>query len=145
MNLINLFLIYTISFCVGIFIITYFLEIPYLLINNKYLVNQYYVKEFSKNIPLDFLFVGIYLIISFYLIRLLKLKSFFYKLLIVILTTSLLTFLFCYYFRFNKLNLNNFFSKWFHTVGYMSIIYDVILLGYIYSIYNYMEKLIRNN
>lgn len=144
MNLINLFLIYTISFCVGIFVITYFLEIPHILTNNKYIVNQYYIENFSKNIPLDFLFVGIYLYISFYIIRFLKLKTFLHKLLIVLITTSLLTFLFCFYFRYNKLNLSNFFSKWFHTVGYMSIIYDVILLGYIYSIYNSMEKLINN-
>jgi hypothetical protein len=145
MNLINLFLIYTISFCVGIFVITYFLEIPHILTNNKYIVNQYYIENFSKNIPLDFLFVGIYLYISFYIIRFLKLKSFLHKLLIVLITTSVLTFLFCFYFRYRKLNLNNFFSKWFHTVGYISIIYDVILLGYIYSIYNSMEKLIHNN
>ena len=145
MRIFNIFLNYTISFCVGIFIITYLLEIPQILTNNKYIVNQYYVKEFSKNIPLDYLFVGIYLLISYFISKLLKLKSFLHKLLIVLITTSILTFLFCFYFRYNKLNLNNFFSKWFHTVGYISIIYDVILLGYIYSIYKYMHNLINNN
>ena len=39
----------------------------------------------------------------------------------------------------------NFFSKWFHTVGYSSILYDVILLVAIYIIYLYLNKLITSN
>ena len=42
---------------------------------------------------------------------------------------------------FNKYPVSsNFFSKWFHTVGYSSVVYDIILLVVIYVIYIHLQE-----
>ena len=62
----------------------------------------------------------------------------------VVLVTAALTGGFCYYFTTIPLNNDVFFSRWFNTVGYSSVVYDVILLGFIYVIYLYMENYTNN-
>ena len=132
---------YTISFCVGLFIITYLLKIPHLLTGNSKLVNNYYIDKFNTNVPIDYILVLIYLIIANVFIHILKIKKNIYKILIVLLITILISSVFFYYFiSFPKTN--NFFSIWFNTVGYSAVIYDAILLLVIYVIYLYMDKII---
>tara|TARA_B100000123_G_C25627996_1_gene383127 strand:- start:375 stop:821 length:447 start_codon:yes stop_codon:yes gene_type:complete len=138
----NLF-IYTISFCVGIFLITYILKIPHLVTGNYKIVNQYYLSNFTNNIPLDYLFVILYFLVGYIFIKIFKISNDLVKILIIALTTALLTGGFCYYFTSKELT-SNFFSKWFHTVGYTSVLYDVILLVFIYIIYLYLDKVIKN-
>ena len=132
---------YTISFCVGLFIITYLLKIPHLLTGNSKLVNNYYIDKFNINVPIDYILVLIYLIIANVFIHILKIKKNIYKILIVLLITLLISSVFFYYFiSFPKTN--NFFSIWFNTVGYSAVIYDAILLLVIYVIYLYMDNII---
>ena len=138
-NLIKSVLLYTLSFSTGLLLITYFLQVPHLVTGNRKIVNEYYNKNFLKNVPLDYLFVLIYLLVSYLFIELLKLKTVAEQVLAVGLTTAILTFGFCYYFTSNP-QTPNFFSKWFHTVGYSSIIYDVILLVVIFLIYKYLQE-----
>ena len=132
-------LIYTLSFATGLLLITYFLKVPHLITGNDRIVNDYYNKNFLKNVPLDYIFVLIYLLMSYLVIKLLKLKTVAEQVLVVGLVTALLTFGFCFYFTSTP-ETANFFSKWFHTVGYSSIIYDVILLVVIYLIYKYLQS-----
>lgn len=133
---------YTISFCVGLFIITYLLKIPHLLTGNSKLVNNYYIDKFNTNVPIDYILVLIYLIIANVFIHILKIKKNIYKILIVLLITILISSAFYYYFiSFPKTN--NFFSIWFNTVGYSAVIYDAILLLVIYVIYLYMDNIIK--
>ena len=79
------------------------------------------------------------IMIWYILIELLKLKTVAEQVLAVGLTTAVLTFGFCLYFT-SYPETPNFFSKWFHTVGYSSIIYDVILLVVIFLIYKYLQQ-----
>ena len=44
-------LLYTISFSVGIFIITYLLNIPTVVSGEKNIIDEYYIKNFVTNIP----------------------------------------------------------------------------------------------
>ena len=134
---------YTIAFSVGIFIITYLLHLPHIITNKHNIVNEYYRKNYTINIPLDYLFVLIYFIISEFFIYIFNIKSNINKTITVGVVTAILTGLFCLFFTSNKLDKNNFFSKWFHTVGYLSIIYDVILLVFIYSIYMYLNDYVK--
>ena len=60
-----------IAFCVGIFIITYLLNLPGLITGNYNIVNEYYIKNFITSIPADFFFVFIYFLTA------LQLRSFF--------------------------------------------------------------------
>ncbi len=134
-------LLYTISFSVGIFIITYLLNIPTLVSGQKTIIDEYYIKNFVTNIPMDYIFVLIYFLIAYLIIYLLNIENIYIKTLIVGLTTALLTFCFTYYF-INKPQTNNIYSRWFHTVKYISITYDTILITFIYIIYSYLiEKL----
>ena len=142
-NLINKSLKIIISFCVGIFIITYLLRIPFMMTDNR-IVNEYYIDNFTKNIPLDFIFVICYFIVAKLIITLLNINEFSIKLLIIALTTAIITGGFCYYF-INRKASSNFFSRWFHIVGYKSVIYDVILLSFIYCIYVYLDIYANTN
>ena len=130
-------LLYTISFSVGIFIITYLLDIPTVVSGQKTIINEYYVKNFVTNIPMDYIFVLLYFLIAYLIIYLLNIENIYIKTLIVGLTTALLTFGFTYYF-INKPKTNDIYSRWFHSVGYNSITYDTILITFIYLVYSYL-------
>ena len=132
-------ILYTISFSVGIFIITYLLDIPILVSGQKTIIDEYYVKNFITNIPMDYIFVLLYFLIAYLIIYLLTIENFYIKILIVGLTTVLLTGGFTYYF-INKPQTNNIYSRWFHVVGYNSITYDTILITFIYIVYSYLIR-----
>lgn len=131
------YLLYTISFSVGIFIITYVLNIPTIVSGQKNIIDEYYIKNIVTNIPMDYIFVLLYLLIAYLIIYLLNIENFYIKTLIVGLTTAFLTFSFTYYF-INKPLTNNIYSRWFHIVKYNSITYDTILITFIYIVYSYL-------
>jgi hypothetical protein len=133
------YLLYTISFSVGIFIITYLLDIPTVVSGQKTIIDEYYVKNFITNIPMDYIFVLVYFFIAYLIIYLLNIENIYIKTLIVGLTTALLTFGFTYYF-INKPQTNNIYSRWFHSVKYNSITYDTLLISFIYIVYSYLIK-----
>ena len=131
-----------VAFCVGVFIITYIIRLPFILTNNNEIVDEYYIENFTTNIPLDLFFIICYFLIAELIIYLLNITAFPFKLLIIAIVTAIITGGFCYYFKSHKVS-SNFFSRWFHTVGYSSVIYDVILLSFIYSIYVYLDSIIN--
>ena len=49
-----------IAFCVGIFTITFLLNLPGLITGNYNIVNEYFIKNFITSIPADFFFVLVY-------------------------------------------------------------------------------------
>ena len=85
------YLLYTISFSIGIFIITYLLDIPTVVSGQKTIIDEYYVKNFITNIPMDYIFVIVYFFIAYLIIYLLNIENIYIKTLIVGLTTALLT------------------------------------------------------
>ena len=70
--------------------------------------------------------------------NLLGMNTYVEQIVVVALTTATLTSLFCFYFRSYPQS-QNFFSKWFHQVGYSSVVYDVILLKIVYIVYMFMQ------
>ena len=102
-NVIKNILLYTLSFSTGLLLITYFLQVPHLVTGNRKIVNEYYNKNFLKNVPLDYLFVLIYLLLSYLFIELLKLKTVSEQVLAVGLTTAILTFGLIFYLSFLSL------------------------------------------
>lgn len=141
-NILSNLIKFLIAFCSGIFIITYLIRLPFILANNNEIVNEYYIENFIQNIPLDLFFIICYFLVAKLIISFLKITDFHIKLLIIAATTAILTGGFCYYFNSYKVS-SNFFSRWFHTVGYSSVIYDVVLLSFIYWIYMYLESIIN--
>jgi len=142
MDYLKLLLNYLISFSVGLFLITYVLRAPYVITGKNKIVDEYYLKNFKTNVPLDAFFIICYFLVSEFVSYQLKIKKSFNKLIVVGIVTALITGGFCYYFL-NNPQKNNFFSRWFNTVGYRSVIYDVVLLMFIYYIMIYLDKMIE--
>lgn len=139
MNYINELLKYTLAFCTGLFLLTYVLNIPKILTNNTKLVNEYYIDNFAVNVPLDYILVLLYLLVGLFVIYILKIKTILAKITTVVLVTGFLTMCFGIYFL-SRPESTKFFSRWFHNVKFSAAIYDMILLGTIYSMYLFLDK-----
>lgn len=123
---------------VSLFTVTYALQVPHRITGQPTLVREYYEKKYATNVPIDIFFIACYLWLSFQLANLLGMNTYVEQIVMVALTTATLTSLFCFYFRSYPQS-QNFFSKWFHQVGYSSVVYDVILLKTVYIIYMFMQ------
>ena len=138
-------LIYTTVYGFVITFLVFLTGIPNIITNNNNIINYYYKTNFQKNIIYDYFFIGIYLMISIYIIKKLNIKDTLHKILIITLVTIILTGGFMLYFQSKPKTYKNFFSVWFHTVSYKSIIYDVCLLILTYLTYEYIKKQIQIN
>ena len=141
MNYVKELLLMIIAFSVGLFFLTYILNLPGVLTGKQKIVDEYYRKNFLTNVPLDLFFILMYFLVAYGVMRLLNVKRDNGQLLTVAVVTALLTGFFCYYFTSKPLT-GSFFSRWFNTVGYSSILYDVILLVFIYAVYLYLKDYI---
>ena len=132
---------FLLSFSVVLFFVTFVLKIPHQITNQPSLVNDYYFKHFNTSVPLDFLLVFLYLQAAEYIIHVTNVKTIAKQSFIVAGITALLTTGFCYYFRAMPLS-STFFSKWFHSAGYLSVLYDVILLVTTYIVMKYLQNIV---
>lgn len=130
---------YILSASFSTVLLVYFLKLPYYITGYKDIVNEYYGQNFGSSIPLDLFYITIYFAVSMYFMKVFKAKNFAERLLTVVITTAVLTSGFCYYFN-NSPKTDSFFSRWFNTVKYSSAVYDVILLGFIYYLYEFLLK-----
>ena len=137
----NDFISYLMACFVSLFSIVFLFRIPQLLTNNSKLVHEYYFKNFSINIPIDVILIFIYLQISLSLIDFLKIKTEIYKIIIISIVTIIISGGFYIYFISYK-KTDSFFSRWFHSVGHIAIIYDIILLLFTYFIFRYLQFVI---
>lgn len=135
--------IYTFAFCIGFILVVYVLKLPELITGNKNLIQYYYYDNFVYSSIMDFVLVGLYLLISFYIITKygFEKKNILSKAIIVFIVSTLLGTIFYILFK-TQPKYDNFFSEWFYTVGYYGVIYDSILLTIIYLIYKYIENII---
>ena len=137
MDFLSLSLLYLLSYATVIVIIVFILRIPFLftrlLSTNDLVVKEYYIKNFKKSIPFDFFLFLVYLLLSYFITNLLKIKSYLKSLLIYALVTCLISGAFGYYFL-SQPKTNQIFSRWFHSVGYFAVLYDIILICSTYSL-----------
>lgn len=133
---------YTMAYFFTMFLVVYLLKIPFKL--NAYdgdndLVKEYYIDNYIKYIIFDYFLILIYILLAYSIIWMFNIKSNCNKILIVILTTIIISSSFGYYYLNNDKS-SSFFSRWFHTVGYLAVLYDIILVGIVYIVYNYMDN-----
>ena len=133
---------YTMAYFFTMFLVVYLLKIPFMM--NAYdgdnnLVEEYYIDNYVKYIIFDYFLVLIYILLASSIIWMFNIKSDCNKILIVILTTIIISSSFGYYYLNND-KTSSFFSRWFHTVGYLAVLYDIILVGMVYIVYNYMDN-----
>lgn len=132
---------FILSFSVILYVVTFVLRIPHTLTNSPSIVDEYYIQNFITYVPYDFFLVFIYLQIALLFIRLFHVNQYTTKLLIIAFTTTCLTGSFCYYFLQSP-QTKNIFSRWFHKVKYVAIIYDIILLVGTYILMEHLDNLI---
>lgn len=138
------FIIFCYAYSFSMVLLVYLLQLPLLITNEKDIVNIYYIKNFTKTFFMDFFFIIIYFLIACQIASYFNITSIPYKLLVLALTTTLLTGFFFFLFTSFKKN-NSLFSQWFHNAKYKTIIYDVVLLSFIYLIYEYIFNLLESN
>ena len=130
------FIVFTLAFNFCILLFVYIFNLPALITGNQKLVNEYYIKNIHYSVLFDTITVLIYLIIANFFIKLLNIKNIFYKSLIVLITTVLISGV-VYLYIISKPMTNNFYSRWFHSVGLRGILYDIAIILVIYLLYEY--------
>ena len=137
-------LIYTIVYGFVMISIVFLGRIPNILTNDN-IINFYYKTNFNKNIINDYFLIGVYLFIGLYIINKFNIKDNIHQVLIITLVTIVLTGGFMLYFQSKPKTYDQFFSVWFHTASYKSIIYDIILLVLTYLLYKFVKKELKIN
>jgi hypothetical protein len=134
---------YTISFLLVTLIGVYGINLPGLITGEKKLVYEYYNLNWKFFIPFDYILILIYLLSAYYIGYLLNLNTHTKYLFTLICATILISGGFMMYFLSKPMS-NNFFSQWFHTVTYRAVIYDIILLSFIYLVYVQINSYIKS-
>lgn len=140
MNKIKELIQFFMAFSVVLFVVTFVLKIPQNLTSSSSLVNEYYFKNFIQSVPLDFVLVYAYLQAAFYVLSIYKAHSLFFEIVIVALVTMVLTGSFCLYFL-SQPKSSSFFSRWFHSAKYKTVVYDVILLVLTFITMRYLQQI----
>ena len=120
--------------------LVYFLKLPLLISNQKEIVKEYYAQNFNSTFFLDFFLILIYLLVACFFTNLFNIKTIPMKFIVVVLSTILLTGSFMLYFTSREIT-NKFWSRWFHLSGYRSVLYDSILVSFVYLIYEYIYNI----
>ena len=121
-------LCYALSFSLVVVSLVYVLQVPQRITGNPDgIVDEYYFQKAPIALLGDFCFVAAYLGISLLLMHMLRAKTLMAQTLVVGLTTGMLTASACLLFLSQPLNAS-FFSRWFHSVRFKSVFYDVLIV-----------------
>jgi hypothetical protein len=118
-------------------VFVYGINLPTLVTGETSLVKTYYNDNYKTNLLLDFVLVFIYLSIACVVMKHFSMTNIFYKLMTVILVTLGISGGF-YMFFISQPQSKSFFSKWFHTVKHKAVIYDILLVGSIFLMSEYL-------
>ena len=88
---------FLLSFVIGTIIIVYLLDVASWMTGNRKIVHSYYY--YLPNLFLDLLFVAAYLLVALSIIKYFNIQENVYKFAVVIITTIIITSLWCLYFR----------------------------------------------
>ena len=134
-------LAYIISFIACILVLDYLLDLPKYIIENNKVVDLYTHKYFLKTFLSEMLVIAIYIGLSEIIIKMFDIKENYKKLLIVTLITSIISSLFVISHKY-FLNTNVFFNRWFKASGWTFVLYEIIMVGTIYHVYDHiLEKI----
>ena len=141
MNYLKEIIAYIISFILCIFVLEYILDLPNYIIENPQIVDEYTRKFFLKTFLSEMLAIAIYISLSEIIIKMFDVKENYKKLLIVTLITTIISGLFVVSHKY-FLNTTVFFNRWFKASGWTFILYEIIMVGTIYHVYDHiLEKL----
>ena len=129
MNYIFYFLIaYTLV--MGIFV--YLLRLPEWITQNTNLVGEYYYSNRLFSFGMDLFFIVLYWLFAYVIWKVLGIESVGGQFAVLLVATIFLTTVFWQYFTRKPLDSSQFFSRWFHTVGFKAVVYDAVLLSILF-------------
>jgi hypothetical protein len=131
---------YILSFLISTLVIVYIFNFPLLISNQPELVYEYYYKNAYYMIPFDFIIISLYFLSAYGISKLFKLKHDSDKILALILSVILISGSF-YLIFINLPMTDSFFSRWFHKAGYSAVLYDIIFLTFMYSLFLKFNKI----
>ena len=114
-------------------IFIYIFKVPNLITNANKLIKEYYYDNFLNSLILDLILFQLYIYAGNYIIKLLKIKNIINKTLIIALTTVIISSIFMFLFL-NFSNKELFFYRWFNEVGFLAVIYDMIIVTSVYML-----------
>ena len=130
-----------ISLLVTTVIVVYVLNLPLMASNHaKELVYEYYYKNWLKSLLLDIVLVAVYFYVASLVARLLGVRDFKGRVVVLIATTVMISGGFCMYFLSRPVS-DTFFSRWFHRASWGAVLYDAILLTLIYVVFEHLRGL----
>jgi len=145
MNFFTLFISYVFAFCLTFLLFVYSLNLPLFIAQDSSLVNEYYYKNAASTIPLDFFLIIAYLLVAAFFIWILDVRGGALQIVVVLFTTLVISGIFMMYFLWSGGPSTNFFSRWFHKVGFRAVAYDMILLAIVFLIMMTFYKMISSS
>jgi len=113
------------------------LKLPKLITNADRLIKEYYYDDFLKSLILDLILFQLYIYAGNYLIDYFKIKSLSNKIVVIGLTSMIISTIFMFLFlNFSSKDL--FFYRWFNKVGFLAVIYDIIIVSCVYILSLYL-------
>lgn len=126
---------YITSLAIITIIYVYILNLPGFITQSNGLVKEYYYDNAVSSFVLDIFLIAAYISLAMYISRALKIKGNDNtgQLIVLFLTTIMVSGSFMLYFNMGN-SLGTFFSRWFKSVGYKAIVYDVFLICSVYML-----------
>jgi hypothetical protein len=138
--------IYTLSYFTITTIFVYLLNLPQLITNDKEgLIKEYYKDNFVNVIIFDYFLIMFYLLFNQLFIKLFNIQSTIGQIIINILGTIFISGSFMIYFLNKPYNKNSFFSKWFYSVKWKAVLYDIILILLCFMLIKIFYQLLNKN
>ena len=120
-------------------LLIYGLNLPTLVTGNVGLVKEYYYNNYMSSFLLDVVLIVVYLGIAYMASNFLKIYSFVGEWMMVLLVTLLISGGFYLYFL-SRPQTKTFFSRWFHSVKFKAVIYDMILVSSVFAVKNFLDQ-----
>lgn len=129
-------IVYVVAFALTILTLVYVLRVPHLLTGASDLADDYYVHNGYMNVPLDCLFVTLYLLVAYGACWYfgIQTKQVALRTVCIAMVTIAISGFFVWYLTRQPPS-SSFFSQWFHRVGWTGVVYDVLLLVVLYVVY----------
>lgn len=138
--------IYTLSYFTITTIFVYLLNLPQIITNDKKgLIKEYYQDNFVNVIIFDYFLILFYLLFNQLFIKLFNIQSSLGQIIINILGTIFISGSFMIYFLNQPYNKNSFFSKWFYSVKWKAVLYDIFLIILCFSLIKIFYHLLNKN
>lgn len=132
---------YVISFTLCTLILVYGVDLPKYITEKPKIVELYYYSHYFKTFFSEMIIVSLYIILAELVIKLFKITGNAKKLITVNIVTAIISGLFVLFYIYFP-QTKSYLYRWFKSTKWTYILYEVILVGTIYHVYDHiLEKI----